>query len=198
MKACWLFNAALPLAGHCAQPSTLARGAYVGGLMLTAANLSIAQPVYQIDDDHGRLTFTNSPSSDTVAEKQPIKVANTILTLQQSGEIIATKRPDPYAQHSVQFETRITALEGQRAIALGPGNFAEKVTVRSGLGRAENLIVTLDGEPLNAPHRSRGWQLSNVFRGGHRLLVLRLDANGTRQELWASGLYTLVHRGVRN
>ena len=149
--------------------------------MLTAANLSITQPVYKIDDDHGKLAFTNSPTSDMITEKQPINVANTILTLRQSGEIIATNRPEPSAQHSVQFETRFNALEDQTAIALGPGNFAEKVAVRSELGRAENLILTLDEEPVGAPHRSAGWQLSNVFRGGHRLLVLRLDANGTRQ-----------------
>lgn len=186
-KPCWL-NGTLPLTDHWAKPSTLVRGACVGGLMLTAATPSIAQPVYKIVNDHSTVTFANSPSSDTIAEKQPINVTNTIPTLQRSREIIATNRPEPCAQRSVQFETRITALEDQTAIALGPGNLAEKVAVRPRLGTAENHILTLDEEPLSAPRRSAGWQLSNVFRGGHRLLVLRLDANGTQQDVLANRL----------
>ena len=80
---------------------------------------------------------------------------------------------------------------------MGPGNFVVQVAVRPGLGTGEQLVLTLDGEPVSAPQRTSSWQLTNVFRGEHRLQVLRLDANGARQHASAEQVVYVMRPIVR-
>ena len=74
-------------------------------------------------------------------------------------------------------------------IPMGPGNFSVQVSLSPRLEAGENLLLLMDGGPVGTPQRTPNWQLSNVYRGEHRLQVLRIDDEGA--ELDASDISTV-------
>ena len=64
-------------------------------------------------------------------------------------------------------------------IAMGPGDFVVTAQISPTLGTDETLRLNMDGVPIGKAQRSSSWQLSNVFRGEHSLVVDRLQ-NGSR------------------
>ena len=50
------------------------------------------------------------------------------------------------------------------------------------LAPSETLQLLLDGDPVGAPQRIANWQLTNVYRGEHKLQVVRLDERGVQLE----------------
>ena len=63
---------------------------------------------------------------------------------------------------------------------MGPGNFAVQAVFSPRLAPDETLQLLLDDEPLGTPQRTASWQLTNVYRGEHRLRVVRLDESGAQ------------------
>lgn len=166
-------------------------------LFMAEATAAAAQSVYRVVDEDGNVTFTDTPPSGAVAEVQPLNAPNTTPAISIPGQPSA----DDTAPHStdamVEYDTRITSPADQSTIPMGPGNFVVQVAVRPGLGTGEQLVLTLDGEPVSAPQRTSSWQLTNVFRGEHRLQVLRLDANGARQHASAEQVVYVMRPIVR-
>ena len=64
---------------------------------------------------------------------------------------------------------------------MGPGDFMVEAEVSPGLNNEERLILLLDGEAVGAPQSFPQWQLTNVFRGAHRLQVVRVRKTGAAQ-----------------
>ena len=64
---------------------------------------------------------------------------------------------------------------------MGPGDFVVEAEVSPGLDSGEQLILLLDGETVGAPQAVPRWQLTNVFRGAHRLQVVRVRETGAAQ-----------------
>jgi len=93
------------------------------------------------------------------------------------------------SETSPQFETKIVLPADNATIPMGPGNFSVQVSLSPRLEAGENLLLLMDGEPVGTPQRIPNWQLSNVYRGEHRLQVLRIDDKGA--ELDASNISTV-------
>ena len=147
-----------------------------GAICLAPAHTALAQPVYKVTDTDGNVTFTDTPplSSDSIVEEHSVQAPN-------SAKPTATTRT-PTASVEVEaptlYDTRIVTPAENATIPMGPGNFAVQAALSPRLASSETLQLLLDGEPVGAPQRSANWQLTNVYRGEHRLQVVRLDESG--------------------
>jgi hypothetical protein len=65
---------------------------------------------------------------------------------------------------------------------MGPGNFAVTAMLSPPLNSDERAVLLLDGSPVGEPQRSSSWQLQNVFRGEHQLVVERRDNEGKARD----------------
>ena len=126
-----------------------------GAICLAPAHTALAQPVYKVTDTDGNVTFTDTP---------PLS----------SDSIVE--------EHSVHAPI-VTPAENA-TIPMGPGNFAVQAALSPRLASSETLQLLLDGEPVGAPQRTANWQLTNVYRGEHRLQVVRLDESYRLIENW--------------
>ena len=188
----------LPLSRRAALPPHVILAACLGVLLILATAPTMAQTVYKVVDEQGNVTFTDTPPSGAIAEEQSINATNTTPVPQWNGDITSADSEAARAVDSQSFETRITTPADQATIPMGPGNFVVEVAVSPALGPGENLILTLDGAAVGAPQTGGSWQLTNVFRGEHRLQVLRLDADGTQQDASREHIVYVMRPSVRN
>ena len=79
------------------------------------------------------------------------------------------------------YITRIAFPSSESTIPMGPGDFVVEAGVSPGLENEEQLILLLDGEAVGTPQSFPRWQLTNVFRGAHRLQVVRVSKTGAAQ-----------------
>ena len=96
------------------------------------------------------------------------------------------------AEEPTRYDTRIVSPADNAAIPMGPGNFTLQSVCNPRLASGEILQLALDGEPVGAPQQAASCQLSNFYRGEHRLQVVRLDENGAQFDASAvSTVYVL-------
>ena len=148
------------------------------GICLVLAPTLIAQPVYKATDADGNVTFTDTPplSGEGTIEEHSVHAPNSAIPL-------ATKKTSAASVKLEQpplYDTRIVAPADNTTIPMGPGNFAVQAAFSPHLAPDEALQLLLDDEPLGAPQRTASWQLTNVYRGEHRLQVVRLDESGAQ------------------
>ena len=137
-----------------------------------------AQTVYKVTDKDGNVTFTDTPPSD----KEAVVEAQTVHSLNTSAAVTPAPKsePDAVATEPISYETLIMSPAEAATIPMGPGNFSVDAMVRPALSQGERVVLTLDGEPVGTPQRMPTWQLTNVYRGEHRLQVVRVNAEGAR------------------
>ena len=137
-----------------------------------------AQTVYKVTDKDGNVTFTDTPPSD----KEAVVEAQTVHSLNTSAAVTPAPKsePDAVATEPISYETLIMSPAEAATIPMGPGNFSVDAMVRPALSQGERVVLTLDGEPVGTPQRMTTWQLTNVYRGEHRLQVVRVNAEGAR------------------
>lgn len=156
---------------------TLRRAALVALLTHGLVNPTVAETIYKVVDDKGNVTFTDTPPGDKDASVEvhilrDTNTANAVLVTPAAAE--QSTQPDTVTQ----YVTRITHPANEATIPMGPGDFIVEAETAPGLESGEQLILMLDGTPVSAPQLSPTWQLSNVFRGAHRLQVIRLNKAG--------------------
>ena len=161
-----------------------------GAIFLAPGPSLVAQPAYQVTDADGNVTFTKAPplSGDSTIEEHSVQALNsaeptqTTLAPAESAEAEAPTRDD----------TRVVMPADNATIPPGSGNFAVRAAWNPRLASSENLQHLLDGEPVGAPRQTASWQLSNVYRGDHRLQVVRLDENGAQLDASAASTVYLL------
>ena len=149
-----------------------------GSLCLAPAHITIAQPFYKVTDADGIVTFTYTPSlsGDGTVEEYSVQTPNSAkptLTTPAPAAPAAVKEP---ARHNRQIVTPAD----NATIPMGPGNSKVQAAWNPSPASGETLKLLLDGEPLGAPQHTASWQLSDVYRGEHRLQVVRLDESGAQ------------------
>lgn len=187
-----------PLADRPERPLRLVRGAVIGCLCLSAATVTAAQPVYKVVDEQGNVTFTDTPPSDAAAEVQTLNATNTTPSMPFDDAAIADDTAMQDTEAPVTYSTRITSPVDQSTVPMGPGDFVVEAAVQPGLRTGEHLVLTLDGISVGAPQRAARWQLTNVFRGEHRLQVFRLGADDTQQDASPEQVVFVMRPVVRN
>ena len=88
-----------------------------------------------------------------------------------------TNRPDALAP----CVTRVVYPASESTISMGPGDFLVESEVSPSLVSLEQLIHLLDGEAVDTSQSSPKSQLTNVFRGAHRLQVVSVSETGETQ-----------------
>ena len=187
-----------PLDHHCKRPSRLVRGAVIGCLFLSAATVATAQPVYKVVDEQGNVTFTDTPPSDVAAEVQTLNATNTTPPMPVDDAATADDIAMQDTEAPVAYSTRITSPVDQSTIPMGPGDFVVEAEVQPRLRIGEHLVLKLDGVSVGELQRAARWQLTNVFRGEHRLQVFRLGADDTRQDASPEQVVFVMRPVVQN
>ena len=158
-----------------------------GAICLAQAHTTIAQQVYKVTDADGNVTFTDTPplSSDATVEEHSVHAPNTA----KPTETTRAPAAPVEAEEPIRYDTQIVTPADNATIPMGPGNFSVQVSLSPRLEAGEHLLLLMDGEPVSTPQRTPNWQLSNVYRGEHRLQVLRINNEGA--ELDASDISTV-------
>ena len=147
---------------------------------LCAGHLTAAETIYKVVDEEGNVTFTDTPPNDADAIVEPHSILGTNTTpavAPAPEDVNKTDRPDAEAS----YVTRIVSPANESTIPMGPGDFVVEAGVSPGLENEEKLILLLDGVAVGASQSFPRWQLTNVFRGAHRLQVVRVSKTGAAQ-----------------
>ena len=172
-----------PRSAHC--PCSAWRACRIGSALLFAIAVFIgavpkgfAQTVYKVTDKDGNVTFTDTPPSD----QEAVVEAHTVHSPNTSAAVTPAPidEPDAVMTEPISYETLIVSPAEAATIPMGPGNFSVDAIVRPALSQGERVVLTLDGKPVGSPQRMTTWQLTNVYRGEHRLQVVRVNAEGDR------------------
>lgn len=134
--------------------------------------------IYQYKDKDGNVVFSDKPPSDTAAREVEEVKLGTINSAQPPPHIPAPNVPDEPEASKVRYSSTITSPADGSTIPMGPGNFAVTALMSPPLNSDERAVLTLDGQPVGDPQRGSSWQLRNVFRGEHQLVVERHDEKG--------------------
>ena len=135
-------------------------------------------------DADGDVAYTDTPplSGDSTIEEHSVQALNSAKPTQTT---LAPAAPAD-AEEPTRYDTRIVRPTDNAAIPMGPGNFALQAAWNPRLAFGETLQLLLDGEPVGAPQQTASWQLSNVYRGEHRLQVARLDESSAQLDASAA------------
>ena len=152
------------------------------GLLATLCegHVAAAETIYKVVDEEGNITFTDTPpnDADAIVEPHSILGTNTTPAVATAPEnAIKTDQADAEAS----YVTRIVSPADESTIPMGPGDFVVEAEIFPRLDSGEQLILLLDGEAVGAPQPFPRWQLTNIFRGAHRLQVVRVNETGAER-----------------
>ena len=131
-------------------------------------------------------------AGDSTIEEHSVQASNSTKPAQTTSAPAAPSE----AQEPTRYDTRIVTPADTATIPMGPGNFALQAAWDPCLASGETLQLLLDGDPVGAPQQTASWQLSNVYRGEHRLQVVRLDENGAQLDAAAASTFYVLRHNV--
>ena len=155
-----------------------------GAICLALTQITIAEPVYKVTDADGNITFTDTPrvSGESTVEEHSFTAP---ISAKPNATIRAAAAPVE-AEEPIRYDPRIVTPANNSTITMGYGDFTVQAALNPRLAPDDNLQLLLDGEPAGAPQRIANWQLTNVYRGEHRLQVVWLDESGTQRDTSAA------------
>ena len=165
-----------------------------GAICLAPAHTMLAQPVYKVTDADGNVTFTDTPplSADGTIEEHSVNATN---SAKPTESRLAPAAPVE-VEEPIRYDTRIVTPADNATVPMGPGNFSVQASWNPSLASGETLQLFLDGEPVGAPQQTAIWQLTNVYRGEHRLHVVRLDKSGAQLDASAASTVYVLRPSV--
>jgi len=152
-------------------------------ILLLAALLLLPQlgaaQIYKTTDEHGNVSYSDTPPVSGQAEEIKIRETNST----PPPDIIEPLDPAPdEAAPDVAadpgYSVAITSPANETTIPMGPGNFSVSAAVKPALEAGAQLQLFVDGSPSGDPQTSSSWALTNVFRGAHDLTVAVVDRKG--------------------
>ena len=154
----------------------------------------LAQPVYKVADVGGDVTFNDTPqfSDYSTIEKHSVQAPNSAKPTQTTLALAAPAE----AEEPTCGDTRIVTPADDATVPMVPGNFAVQAAWNPRLASGETLKLLLGGEPIGAPRQTTSWQLSDVYRGKHRLQLVRLDQNGAQLDASAASTIFVLRPSV--
>lgn len=134
--------------------------------------------IYQYKDKNGNVVFSDTPPTG----QQAVEVEEVHLGTTNSAEpppnIPLSAGAGKPQKPPTQYSSTITSPADGSTIPMGPGNFTVTGVMSPPLNSGETALLTLDGQPVGEPQDGSSWQLRNVFRGEHKLVIERRDAQG--------------------
>lgn len=149
-------------------------------LLLSATVASAQTQIYKYRDENGNVVFSDRTPNESHGESDAVEAVElpALNTAQppQDAPASATKTVRPTIE--TRYETAITSPADGATIPMGPGNFAVTASAQPGLMPGEKLQLKIDGAVYGEPQNGTAWQLHNVYRGAHSLVVERIDRRG--------------------
>ena len=173
------------------------RGLVTATLIAALCSFTAQAQIYKYTDKDGNVVFSDQPPSDSTqdtVEEVQLRETNTAPAPQVAPKAATTTENKP---KKIAYSTTITSPADGTTIPMGPGNFAVSARVTPALGPGERLQLLMDGTPVSEPKRAGNWQLSNVFRGEHKLVVERLDRSGKALDSSAATTVYVLRPSVR-
>ena len=136
--------------------------------------------VYKYRDENGNMVFSDRiPAEDDAkpASLETIEVPASNMT-QPPPEITVTRQEKQSGKSVARYEITITSPADGTTIPMGPGNFVVNARSKPGLAQGEKLQLKIDGAVYGEPQNGTIWQLQNVYRGEHSVMVERIDPRG--------------------
>ena len=161
-----------------------------GAISLAPGPSLMAHPLNKVTDAAGNVTFSEAPplSGDGTTEEHSVQAPNSAKPTQTTLNPAAPAG----AEEPTRDDTRVVSPADNATTPMGSGNLAVRAAWNPRLASGETLSLLLDGEPVGAPRQTARWQPSNVYRGVHRLQVVRLDEKGAQLDASAAtSLYLL-------
>lgn len=167
----------------------------IPGLLL-ASSIASAQ-IYRTTDEAGNVIFTDRPPSTESSEVESVELNRTNTTPPpEDRPDLAPPPPRAEPKDIPEYQVTVNAPQDGETIPMGPGNFSVSAGTSPGLREGETLQLILSGTPWQEPQARGQWNLTNIRRGEHDIVVVRLDAGG--EEVAASApVRILVLRPVR-
>ena len=145
-------------------------------LVLLSGPVIAQTPIYKYVDENGQTVFTDQPpTTGSEAESIEIDPINSAVP-----PTIDKDRSTPSMQEKnsvVDYQTVITSPGDGDTIPMGPGNFSVSAALSPPLSANERVRLVVDGITVGKAQRQPLWQLNNVFRGEHKLVVERLKGD---------------------
>ena len=142
--------------------------------------MAAAEKIYKVVDEEGNVTFTDTPPNDADAIVEPHSILGTSTTPAVATAPENVVKTDQLGAEA-SYVTQIVSPANESTIPMGPGDFVVEGEVSPSIDSKEQLILLLDGAAVGAPQSVPRWQLTNVFRGAHRLQVVRVREAGAAQ-----------------
>ncbi|KAF1068802.1 MAG: hypothetical protein GAK45_01261 [Pseudomonas citronellolis] len=135
--------------------------------LLLAVALPASAEIYKYTDANGKTVFTNQPPGGVNAKPVTLPPTNSVdmPTPRASGNAAPAETPFQYTILA------ISGLPDSEALRANNGNFGVDVTLQPALQMDHQLRLRLDGQPYGAPSRSTHFELTNIDRGEHTLIV---------------------------
>lgn len=130
--------------------------------------------IYRYTNEAGEIVFSDQPPADGSAQEVEVSPTNSAVPTKPVARRDGLQSPpSPQA-----YQTTITAPADQTTLPPGPGNVDVSASFSPPLAGGERVALTLDGERTGDPQRNGRWQLSNLYRGEHKLIAERIGRNG--------------------
>lgn len=139
------------------------------------ASLASAQ-IYKTTDGDGNVVFTDTPPAGNSTEQVELQRTNSAPPPAAMPKAESSPRQDEPAQPGVIVA--ITSPTPETTIPMGPGNFSVTARVEPPLAKGQSMQLSIDGEPHGGPQPSGFWDLTNIFRGAHDLVVQVINQDG--------------------
>ena len=145
--------------------------------LLTPLSGIAESSIYRTVDADGNVVFTDAPPASPQSQSERVQVQRT----NTAPPPPVVERPEKVATPTAaktSWTVVITAPANETTIPMGPGNFSVNAEVKPALGAGQRLQLLMDGAPHGEPRQDGAWQLTNVFRGEHKLSVSVVDTAG--------------------
>ena len=139
-----------------------------------------AAQIYKSTDEHGNISFSDTPSQSGPSETVELQQTNSTPAPQAAQPQADSPASAPAETPEVSYSAAVASPENETTIPMGPGNIAVSATVEPALEDGALLQLYVDGSPSGNLQSSSNWQLTNVFRGAHDLSVAVIDTKGNQ------------------
>ncbi len=149
---------------------------YLIALLVLACAPALAQ-IYKTTDKDGNVVFTDTPPDSSNSEQVDLQPTNTVAPPAPVPRAAPTEADAEPPEPAVPQAT-ITSPANETTIPMGGGNFTVTAAVEPALFGGQGLQLTIDGAPEGVVQPGATWNLMNVFRGAHDLVVHVVDRDG--------------------
>ena len=145
--------------------------------LLTPSTGLAETTIYRTTDAEGNVVFTDAPHATSSNQSERVEIQPTNTT-PPPPEVERVMQPAEPKKATTKWEVGITSPANETTIPMGPGNFSVGAEVKPALGAGQQLQLMLDGSPQGEPRQTGSWDLTNVFRGEHKLTVRVVNDSG--------------------